>query len=136
MLSLRLMRPLLYTLLLLGFAVPGMGQKCNTTLWKHVYHGTFPTAHDRLKQLKACVTVTGTIESANPELDGDYHIRLRVDPQFHKLLNSKNITEQKGFLVVEPMCAHPVTQEDVLAEAVCNNFHQRLFKASMRQKRV
>jgi hypothetical protein len=41
--------------------------------------------------------VTGTIESASPEEDGDLHMRAKVDPQFKKLLDSKNMTGQKGF---------------------------------------
>jgi hypothetical protein len=112
-------------------------QHCDATLWKHVYHGpTFATAKDRLKLITKCITVTGTIVSASPELDGDYHIRVRVDPQFKKLLNGKNNTGQKGFLVVEPMCAKKPKQRDTVDEGVCNGFKQSLFKASMRGQRV
>ena len=112
-------------------------QQCDATLWKHVYHGpSFATPRDRLKLIKKCITVTGTIVSASPEKDGDYHIRVRVDPQFKNLLNGKNNTGQKGFLVVEPMCAKKPTQQDTVDEGVCNGFKQALFKASMRDKRV
>jgi len=118
-------------------AVPAPAQTCDSTLWKHVYHGSkFATAKDRLNVIKPCITVTGKIESASPEADGDYHIRIRVDSQFKNLLNGKNNTGQKGFLVIEPMCSNPVTQPDTLAEKVCDGFKQRLFKASMRSKRV
>jgi hypothetical protein len=61
---------------------------------------------------------------------------VRVDPQFKKLLNGKNNTGQKGFLVVEPMCAKKPTQQDTVDEGVCNGFKQLLFKASMRSQRV
>ena len=111
-------------------------QTCDVTLWKHVYHGKFQTTKTRLKPLKNCITVTGKIESASPERDGDYHIRLRVDPQFKKLLNSKNMTAEKGFLVVEPMCSKKVTQSDTVAEGVCTGFKQSLYKTSMHSKRV
>lgn len=129
------MRTLLCAVLFLSYSVAA--QTCNTSLWKHVYHGpNFPTAKDRLKPLKNCITVTGKIESASPEKDGDYHIRLRVDPQFKKLLNSKNMTGQKGFLVVEPMCAKTVKQPDTIDEGVCDGFKQALYKSSMHSKRV
>jgi hypothetical protein len=60
--------------------------------------------------MKKCITITGTIVSASRESDGGYHIRVRVDPQFKNLLNGKNNIGQKGFLVVEPMCAKKPTQ--------------------------
>src|SRR3954469_535442 len=85
----QIMRLLAFVLFLLG-ALSVAAQTCNATLWKHVYHGPrFANARARLKPLKNCITVTGKIESASPERDGDYHIRLRVDPQFKKLLNAK-----------------------------------------------
>src|SRR3954470_8345027 len=103
------MRPLLSIALLLACSTLGSARTCNTSLWKHVYHGPrFANASARLKPLKNCITVTGKIESASPERDGDYHIRLGLDPQFKKLLNAKNMTGQKGFLVVEPMCVRRV----------------------------
>jgi hypothetical protein len=80
--------------------------------------------------------VTGIIETASVEQDGDLHIRLRVDPQFTKLLNSKNSTGQKGFLVVEPMCFRPPTQSDTISEGVCNGFSQRFYVAAMHGKHV
>src|SRR4051812_13726111 len=91
----------LQLVLLLSCCLSAAAQTCNTTLWKHVYYGPrFANASARLKPLKNCITVTGKIESASPERDGDYHIRLGLDPQFKKLLNAKNMTGQKGFLVV------------------------------------
>ena len=113
-----------------------MAQTCNATLWAHVYHGQFANAKARLKTMKPCITVTGINETAAKEADGDYHIRLRVDPQFKNLLNGKNNTGQKGFLVVEPMCANPVSQADTLSEGVCTGFKQSLYKAAMHGKHV
>jgi hypothetical protein len=126
-----------YLLILCSLSVvAASAQECDATLWKHVYHGTFPTAKNRLKPLRDCITVTGTVVSAKAEHDGDYHIRLRVDPQFKNLLNAKNRTGQAGFLVVEPVCARRVTQADTLEEGVCNGFKQAIFKPSMLNKRV
>jgi hypothetical protein len=131
------MKSLLGALFLFAVFPSCLSQQCDATLWKHVYHGEkFPTAQNRLKLMKKCITVTGTLVSASPEADGDYHIRIKVDPQFKNLLNAKNNTDQKGFLVVEPMCAKTPTQADTVAEGVCNGFKQTLFKAAMRDKRV
>ena len=109
---------------------------CDASLWNHVYHGTFATAKDRLTVIDSCITVTGTIEAALGEIDGDRHIRLRVDPQFKNLLNARNMTGEKGFLVVEPVCELPVTQPDTLQEGVCQNFHPNLYRTSMHGKHV
>ena len=43
---------------------------------------------------------------------GDYHIQLKLDPGQPRFLNTKNMTKQKGCLVMEPICIKPVTQED------------------------
>jgi hypothetical protein len=103
---------------------------CDDSLWNHVYHGTFAAAKDRLQVMKPCITVTGTVMSAPPEADGDYHIRLKVDPEFQDLLNAKNNSGQHGFLVVEPMCEVKPTQQDTIDEGVCDGFKQMIFKRS------
>jgi hypothetical protein len=130
------LRFILPAVLFLAASIPATAQTCNATLWTHVYHGQFANAKARLKTMKPCATVTGIIETAAKEADGDYHIRLRVDPQFKNLLNGKNNTGQKGFLVVEPMCSNPVTQPDTLSEGVCTGFKQSLYKAAMHGKHV
>jgi uncharacterized protein YraI len=108
---------------------PSLGSTaCDDSLWQHVYHGTFATAKDRLKILQPCITVTGTVMSAPPEADGDYHIRLKVDPGFENLLNAKNTSGQHGYLVVEPLCEVKPTQQDTIDEGVCNGFKQTIFK--------
>lgn len=56
--------------------------------------------------------------------DGDFHIRLRVDPQFVNMINSANVNGQFGDLVLEPICQNPVTQPD--AVAACTNLHQSI----------
>ncbi len=54
------------------------------------------------------------------EPDGDYHIRLALDPQYGSMINEKNIGGQHGDLVLEPVCQNNVTQED--AKDACAGF--------------
>jgi uncharacterized protein YgiM (DUF1202 family) len=109
---------------------------CDQTLWDHVYHGQMPLAKDRLVTITPCIAVSGTIMSAAPEKDGDYHIRLELDSAFQHLINSYNTSGQHGYLVVEPMCTHKVTQSDTLMEGVCDGFTQTIFKPAMKGKHV
>jgi hypothetical protein len=90
--------------------------KCDQSLWNHVYHP------ERLQIIDACKSVLGKIESKKSEADGDFHIRVRLDPQFSNLINSANINGQFGDLVVEPICQHSITQADAIP--ACSNFHQ------------
>jgi hypothetical protein len=91
-----------------------------------------PHAHvyspDRLSLLAACVTVTGTIQSETPEADGDFHVRLRLDPDQtcagQPCLNASNISEQAGDLLLEPVCENPISQND--AVAACQGYHNPL----------
>ena len=92
--------------------------QCDQTLWKHVYNPT------RLQVVDNCKSVLGVIESKRVEKDGDYHIRVKLDPQFSNLINSANIKNQLGDLVVEPICVNKVTQAD--AVSACVNFHQNI----------
>jgi hypothetical protein len=91
---------------------------CDQTLWNHVYNPT------RLQVVDKCKSVTGVIESKRVEKDGDFHIRVKLDPQFSNLINSANIQNQFGDLVVEPICVNKVTQADAIA--ACQNFHQNI----------
>lgn len=109
---------------------------CDQALWNHVYHGTFATAKDRLKILQPCTTVTGTIMTASPEADGDYHVRLKLDPGFENLLNAKNKSGQHGYLVIEPICEEAPTQPDTVTEGVCNGFKQTIFSRTNVSKHV
>jgi hypothetical protein len=58
------------------------------------------------------------------ETDGDYHIRLKPDPQFSNLVNSANANGQFGDLLLEPICVNPVNQLD--AVSACQDFHQNI----------
>jgi hypothetical protein len=93
---------------------------CDTTLWNHVYHP------DRLIVKQKCISVTGTIVDATngkrsdgvrKEADGDTHGWLKVDPQFKKLLNAGNMSNEGGNLVFEIVCKFSVSQAD--AKASC-----------------
>ena len=93
-------------------------QKGSQTFWPHVYHP------DRLKIIGLCLTVSGTVEHIFRARDGDTHIRLTLDPTFEHILNDANRQYQHGTLVVEIVCAYPVTLE--VAKASCEAFHNPL----------
>jgi hypothetical protein len=80
----------------------------DSSLWAHIYHD------ERLKVLKSRITATGVIERVRKEKDGDDHILLHLDAGQENLLNEKNIREQHGDLVVEPICVNKVKQEDAI----------------------
>jgi hypothetical protein len=60
------------------------------------------------------MTVSGTVNRIKNEPDGDYHVRLRLDPQFAGLINDANVRMQAGDLILEPVCIHAVTQADAI----------------------
>lgn len=109
---------------------------CDESLWKHVYHGTFPAPKDRLRVIKDCTTVTGTLYYLGKEADGDTHMRLALDSQFADLINQKNSDGEDGMLVVESICEKKPTQKDTVAEGVCKNFSQHLYKKGLKGKHV
>lgn len=75
---------------------------------KHVYHP------NRLIVLDTCKTVSGTVVKIKHEPDGDTHIQLNVDPPYQSLLAAGNSQHQGGNLVLEIVCAFPVTQADAI----------------------
>jgi hypothetical protein len=77
-----------------------------------------------LQVVDNCKSVTGVIESKRVEKDGDFHIMVKLDPQFSNLINSANIKNQFGDLVVEPICVNKVTQADAIS--ACQNFRQNI----------
>jgi hypothetical protein len=95
-----------------------LASQCDQSLWNHIYNP------NRLQIVNPCMSITGIIDSIRVEKDGDYHIRLKVDPQFSNLINSANIKGQYGDLVLEPICQKPITQQDAIA--ACANFHQNI----------
>jgi hypothetical protein len=99
-------------------STPAKDGKCDQSLWNHVYNPT------RLQVVAPCKSVLGVIESKRVEKDGDYHIRVKLDPPFSNLINSANMKNQFGDLVVEPICVNRVTQADAIS--ACQNFHQNI----------
>jgi hypothetical protein len=67
---------------------------------------------ERLHLDNRCMTVSGTVDCLKQEMDGDVHLRVRLDPQFDGLLMPANSLQtcagQPGpHLVVEIIPQHP-----------------------------
>jgi hypothetical protein len=73
----------------------------------------------RLTIIKSCITASGVVDNVLQEADGDYHVRLRLDSQYSNLTNAGN-QHQYGDLVVEIICALPITQPDAVSG--CQNY--------------
>lgn len=85
----------------------------------------------RLQVIDACITVTGVTvdasrgkhkDGARHEPDGDAHAWLKLDPGQEAFINTKNIKNEGGNLVFEPVCVYRVTQAD--AADVCRDYKQ------------
>ena len=73
----------------------------------------------RLQIIKSCITASGVVDNILQEADGDYHLRLALDSQYSNLTNAGN-QHQYNDLVVEIICALPITQSD--AVSACQNY--------------
>lgn len=91
---------------------------CDQTLWAHIYHPK------RLVVKQACISVTGVLVDASHgrnkdgcrhEADGDAHCWVNLDKGEEGLLNAKNMKNEGGNLVIEPICRYRVTQADAMA---------------------
>ena len=82
---------------------------CNdpNSMSSHVYNPY------RLQLVKPCITASGVVEHEFEEADGDYHLLLALDSQYSNLTNSANQSEY-GDLVVEIICALPISQQDAV----------------------
>ncbi len=89
---------------------------CDRSLWEHVY------ISPRLHVIESCAEVKGTIQEVKVEADGDFHIQLKPDPEYAYLMNSRNISQQGGALVVEPVCMNPL--DKWYARHACEGFRQ------------
>jgi len=65
------------------------------------------------------MTASGIVDNVIQEADGDYHLRLALDSQYSNLTNAGN-QHQYNDLVVEIICALPITQSD--AVSACQNY--------------
>ncbi|OLC36999.1 MAG: hypothetical protein AUH84_00205 [Thaumarchaeota archaeon 13_1_40CM_4_38_7] len=82
--------------------------QCDPILWEHVYRP------QRLNIIELCAQVTGTIENIRAEKDGDYHVRLALDPQYKDMINQANVEQQHGDIVLETICQNPIEQADAV----------------------
>ncbi len=96
-------------------AVPARGTACGTGLWRHVYHP------DRLVVRRKCLTVRGRVTEVRWEPDGDLHILLATRAT---LVNSGNVQDEHGDLVLEEICQGTVTQAD--AASACRGVPHNL----------
>jgi hypothetical protein len=86
---------------------------CDESLWSHVF------SPSRLHVLDRCVVVRGTVVLPMPQLDGDYHILVRLDPSFQKF------DPDQSMINVEAMCMIPVVQSGPAVDA-CAHWHQNI----------
>ncbi len=70
---------------------------------------------NRLVVVLPCLRVTGMVALVRNEPDGDLHILLTLDPPYRQYVNAVNVAQQKGDLVVEPVCVNKPTQASAIA---------------------
>lgn len=87
---------------------------CDPELWKRVYDPM------RLEVLEQCKEVTGVIEGLDQNEDGDTHMLLKLDAEQGDLLKKENKKKKEGDLVVEVVCANPIT--DKKAKETCAGY--------------
>ncbi len=88
--------------------------QCDTTLWDHVYHP------QRLNILELCTQVSGIIKAIAPQPNGDYQIRLALDPNYKFMINQANVDQQKGHMVLETICQNQSDVQDAVQS--CQGF--------------
>jgi len=108
--------------------VPAAAPACDPDVWSHIYHP------DRLKVLKPCVTVTGTIVDATHgrrkdgqrhEADADNHGWLKVDTEFKSLLLPGNKQAEDGNLVFECVCQYGTPRQADAVDA-CKGYTSKV----------
>lgn len=87
---------------------------CDESLWSRVYNPT------RLQKLAPCIAVTGNVEESSADADGDQHFLIKLDAGQEALVNQTNAKKKNGDLVVEIVCANPVSLAKV--KSVCTGF--------------
>ena len=100
-------------IIMIALGIPCKAQHpCDGSLMKYVYKPERFTIHEQ------CATVKGTIAyTPIKEADGDYHLRLLLDPGQSQYLNAKNKSKsghQHGCLVLEIICENKITQADAI----------------------
>lgn len=99
---------------------------CDPVFWNHVW------GPDRLTIVDRCRTVTGTVSDMHTNEDGDFDIRLALDPQFSSLLNALNISQLNGHLQLEAICQAPILTADALQ--ACGSFRSNILLPSVGQR--
>jgi hypothetical protein len=96
---------------------------CDESMWSHVYNPT------RLQNLAPCVALTGTVEESNVDDDGDQHFLLKLDAGQDAFVNKTNDKKKKGDLVVEIVCANPVSLPK--AKSACAGYTNGIAKPAV-----
>jgi hypothetical protein len=95
-------------------SVISSGGPCDSLKWERVYRP------NRLKILRPCVVVTGTIVSREADTDGDEYLLLKLDPGQDTLLRKKNHSRLKGNLQLEIVCANKISRKE--AKGICSGY--------------
>ena len=76
---------------------------------------------DRLQVLDACAHAEGVVVAVVPEPDGDYHVWIKVDPRYQRLLNPENHFQGRPALLAEitPDCPLSTNPPNAGAAAKC-----------------
>src|SRR5437867_11387182 len=74
---------------------PSSGCSDPATINSHVYNP------ERLQAVKSCITASEKVDNVIDKTDGDFHIRLSLNPAYRKLTNSANDQYKYGNFVVE-----------------------------------
>lgn len=108
----------------LPFPLSAQTVTCNDSLWNHVFY------KDRLKVKIPCTYITGHVVSILRAPDGDYHIRVKLDPVQDSAV--AKIVGNKRSIIVEPVCI----KKPWLKRAVmpCSNYQNKVFIPKRRQR--
>jgi hypothetical protein len=87
---------------------------CDTSLWHNIYKSK------RLIVKEECKIVKGIIVSKKNELDGDVHIKLKLDSGQNIILAKKNYSELDSCIIIEPICVNRVIQPGAFKS--CNGY--------------
>jgi len=98
---------------------------CDPALWTHVW------GPDRLVMISPCRTATGVVTDMHTNEDGDFDIRLAVDPPYADLPNAQNVAQLNGHLQLEAICQAPILATD--AQQACGSYRGSLVLPSVGQ---
>jgi hypothetical protein len=111
-------------ILLILFILLNIKLSCQVTNWKYVHH------NKRLTILDSNITVKGEVMKVIKEVDGDYHIQLKLDSTFNYLLHQNNFKDQNGCLVIEIICA----KKTILPFCACKGYTNKIIVPNVGDK--